>query len=386
MTNLIQPDIVDIASGIQGNNVLMHLRQQRVKVRDATQGSYQALFDSNLEGISLHERLSVALLASALTPCTALVAHYRNEFARLSPSTSQDCIDALSKGTWVSQSTRESALLSFTQLLIENPIAGDMAALLTLPAAGVSTPAVVAVAQLISFLSYQVRLVAGLQAMAVLPMPEPSVGSTVPKPSHIGVPAGIAQAQVANTLNIHGFTNASLNWTAWLDTLTLEQATPLQIKVLEESHPKAKSSDYYLSLIHQPRILQERSTVFNAIMYAPAGLSRAERELGATVVSRINGCVYCGSVHAQRFEQMAKRQDVIAQVFTDPRGAGTTEREKAICAFSVAITERPGRLVATDISGLYEVGLSALEVLDLIHADAIFAWANRLMLNLGEPS
>jgi alkylhydroperoxidase family enzyme len=30
-------------------------------------------------------------------------------------------------------------------------------------------------------------------------------------------------------------------------------------------------------------------------------------------------------------------------------------------------------------------GLNDSEVLDLIHAIAIFAWANRLMLNLGEP-
>jgi alkylhydroperoxidase family enzyme len=29
--------------------------------------------------------------------------------------------------------------------------------------------------------------------------------------------------------------------------------------------------------------------------------------------------------------------------------------------------------------------LSDAEILDLIHAIAIFAWANRLMLNLGEP-
>jgi hypothetical protein len=26
-----------------------------------------------------------------------------------------------------------------------------------------------------------------------------------------------------------------------------------------------------------------------------------------------------------------------------------------------------------------------VEMLDLVHAAAIFAWANRLMLNLGEP-
>ena len=50
----------------------------------------------------------------------------------------------------------------------------------------------------------------------------------------------------------------------------------------------------------------------------------AERELGATVESVINGCVYCTSVHAQRFEQLAKRSDVIEQVFADPKAAGTT--------------------------------------------------------------
>ncbi|MGC8050206.1 peroxidase-related enzyme, partial [Salmonella enterica] len=68
---------------------------------------------------------------------------------------------------------------------------------------------------------------------------------------------------------------------------------------------------YYLFLAHQPDILRQRSAAFNAIMYAPGGLSRAERELGSLVVSRINGCVYCASVHAQRFEQLAKRNDTV---------------------------------------------------------------------------
>lgn len=190
---------------------------------------------------------------------------------------------------------------------------------------------------------------------------------------------------MSNVIKSHGFTNETLEWKAWLDTVKVDQATPEQIAVLEESHPKAKTSDYYLFLIHQPEILRQRSTAFNAIMYAPGGLSRAERELGATVVSRINGCVYCASVHAQRFEQLAKRNDVIAEVFEDPATAGTTERERAISAFSIKITESPADLNAADIQALKDVGLSEGEILDLVHADAIFAWANRLMLNLGEP-
>ncbi|AHB74686.1 MULTISPECIES: peroxidase-related enzyme [Pandoraea] len=190
---------------------------------------------------------------------------------------------------------------------------------------------------------------------------------------------------MSDIIRSHGFTNESLDWDAWLDVVTLENATPEQVAVLEESHPKAKTSDYYLFLVHQPEILRQRSAAFNAIMYAPGGMPRAERELSTTVVSRINGCVYCASVHAQRFEQLAKRNDVIHEVFDDPRTAGTTEREKAIAQFSIALTEKPGDVRPEQLQALRDVGLTDAEMLDLIHSIAIFAWANRLMLNLGEP-
>ena len=120
-------------------------------------------------------------------------------------------------------------------------------------------------------------------------------------------------------------------------------------------------------------------------MYAPGGLSRAERELASAVVSRINGCVYCASVHAQRFEQLAKRNDVIKQVFDDPYTAGTTDRERAIVQFSIELTKNPDAVNSSHIKSLKDQGLSDGEILDLIHAIAIFSWANRLMLNLGEP-
>lgn len=190
---------------------------------------------------------------------------------------------------------------------------------------------------------------------------------------------------MSEVIRIKGFTNETLDWKAWLDVVDIDQATPEQIEILEESHPKAKVSDYYLFLAHQPEILRQRSAAFNAIMYAPGGMPRAERELSTAVVSRINGCVYCASVHAQRFEQLAKRTDAIKQVFEDPRTAGTTAREQAIVQFSIALTEQPDKICAQSIQTLKDVGLSESEILDLIHSVAIFAWANRLMLNLGEP-
>ena len=190
---------------------------------------------------------------------------------------------------------------------------------------------------------------------------------------------------MSEVIRDNGFTNEVLGWKAWLPTVELDSATPEQVAVLEESHPQAKTSDYYLTLAHHPDILRQRSQAFNAIMYAPGGLSRAERELASTVVSRVNRCVYCASVHAQRFEQLTKRNDVIREVFADPVTAGTTEREKAIVRFAIDLTLEPSSLSAAHIQALRDQGLDDGQVLDLIHAISIFAWANRLMLNLGEP-
>lgn len=373
-------DLVDQLVGLKADSTTYAVRHQRDKVAAATQGSYDALFDAALPGLTLAERLLVALYAARLTPSPALAAHYRQRLVDANASAADIQLAQTGKPAHAAN-PRLAAILEFTRKLIERPVAGDQAALKTLPAAGVSTPAVVTLAQLIAFLSYQVRLVAGLNAMQSLDAQPGHAAGTPAAP----FPANSAATAPGAVIKNHGFTNEALEWKAWLDVVDLDKATPDQIAVLEESHPKAKASDYYRFLVHQPQILRQRSTAFNAIMYAPGGLSRAERELGATVVSRVNGCVYCASVHAQRFEQLAKRNDVIAQVFADPASAGTSARELAIGKFSIQITQAPAAVNAESIQALQDVGLSATEVLDLLHSDAIFAWANRLMLNLGEP-
>ena len=370
-------DHIDRLAGLAPGSALHVLRHQRDKVALATQGSNDALFDPALPGMSLAERLLVALYACHLTPAPELAAHYRERL--LAEGADQGLVAAVANGRAEAvDDPRLGAMLSFTRTLVTRPIDGDRAALQGLLAAGITTPAIVTLAQLIAFLSYQTRLVAGLRAMQSEDGPAPQRGAA----SAVEPARSIAARPVPDS---HDFTMQTLGWKAWLDVVDLGAATAQQIAVLEESHPQAKVSEYYRVLVHQPEILRQRSAAFNAIMYAPGGMARAERELGATVVSRINGCVYCASVHAQRFEQLAKRKDVILQVFDDPRSAGTTDRERVIARFAIELTEAPGEVGAASIHELRRVGFNPLEILDLIHSVAIFAWANRLMLNLGEP-
>ncbi|RMV27783.1 hypothetical protein ALP14_01174, partial [Pseudomonas amygdali pv. myricae] len=60
---------------------------------------------------------------------------------------------------------RLAAILRFTRTLIESPVHGDQSALQALQHEGLSTAEIVVLAQLIAFLSYQVRLAAGLDAL-----------------------------------------------------------------------------------------------------------------------------------------------------------------------------------------------------------------------------
>jgi CMD domain protein len=373
------PDLIDTLVPLQAGSALHAVRHQRDKVVAATQGSYDALFDPALPGLTLAERLLVALRIAGLSGSAVLEQHYRERLQALPALTAEQ--QAVLKGQ--PAQGRLQAALAFASTLANKPVEGDQAALLRLPAAGLATADVVTLAQLIAFVAFQLRVVAGLQALqaageaTAVTAPPPEAQAAFVHPAHLPKPG--------EPVRVKGFTSESLEWKAWLPVLDIEQATPAQLAVLETSHPKAKTSDYYRLLAHQPRILEERSTVFNAIMYAPGGLSRAERELASAVVSRINGCVYCAAVHAQRFEQLTKRNDVIVQVFDDPHSAGTNARERAIVQASIALTANPGQFGAAHLQGVREAGLTALEQLDLIHAVAIFAWANRLMLNLGEP-
>lgn len=163
----IANDLVDRVAGLAPGTATHTLRHARDKVAVATQGSYDGLFDPALEGISLVERLLVALYASRLTPSPSLAAHYRAELAKHPVDAAQ--LSAVESGEPEDVADeRLRAILTFTRTLIENPVEGDKAALRKLPAAGLTTPAVVALAQLIAFLSYQTRLVAGLRALEQL--------------------------------------------------------------------------------------------------------------------------------------------------------------------------------------------------------------------------
>jgi uncharacterized peroxidase-related enzyme len=366
-------DVIDAAAGLLPGQRLFEARRYRAPVVMATQASHFAILLQPLPGLSVADRLRVAIHVCQASDADTLALHYL-ELLKTAPDATQPPSPAL------------DAMKHFAATLTTHPRKGDRAAVDALKNNRLPDETIVALAQLVAFLAYQTRVVAGLQAMQAQlqasagadsrPLQAPAEGKTAGTP---------VTAPPTTPIRINGFTNETLDWASWLEPVDLATASELQQQVLDESHPQARTSAYYRTLVHQPAMLRHRSAAYNAIMYAPGGLPRAERELGAMVVSVTNGCVYCTSVHAQRFTQLAKRSDTVEQVFSNPASAGTTARERAIASFAQAVTLRPHALVAGDISALHSVGMGDEDVIDLLHAVAIFGWANRLMHNLGEP-
>ena len=161
-------DVIDLMAGLAPGSALYILRHQRDKVASATQGSYDAMFDAAVEGLSVSERLLVALYACSLSQAAELSDHYRSRLVALKvdPGLLAMCesVDE-SQGAAAASEPRLRAMLTFTHTLITHPIAGDKPALMKLAEAELTTPAIVALAQLIAFLSYQLRVVVGLKAM-----------------------------------------------------------------------------------------------------------------------------------------------------------------------------------------------------------------------------
>jgi uncharacterized peroxidase-related enzyme len=179
------------------------------------------------------------------------------------------------------------------------------------------------------------------------------------------------------------FTLEAVEWAPWLPPVTIETATPEQRAALDNS-PQANSA-YFRTLANDVDSLAERSPLFHAVMYVPRGLKRAERELATVVVSIINGCVYCSSVHARRFVELTKQPEIIRALYEQGVDTPLEPRLRAVVDYAAKLTREPAAMTVADLAPLRAVGMDDLEIHDLTNAVAMFANANRLMQTLGEP-
>src|SRR5262249_3119313 len=183
----------------------------------------------------------------------------------------------------------------------------------------------------------------------------------------------------------NAFTRAQLDWLPWLEPLAADALTPRHIASLVDA--ARIKSPYFRLLARDPDALLARTRTDKDIFYnADAGLPREERELAAAAASRVNGCIYCASVHSRFAATYSKREADVQRLLDGGVTADLGERWTAIVAAGGALTATPIAFGPEHVERLRQAGLDDLAISDVIHAAAFFNWANRLMLSLGEPA
>ncbi len=169
------------------------------------------------------------------------------------------------------------------------------------------------------------------------------------------------------------------------------------IDEIEVSEADGKLAEMYAALIRQrgkisnilkvhslnPEALGNHLDLYMTLMFGKSGLSRAERESIAVVVSANNDCEYCVNHHVEALKRFIDDEETLTML-AKADGLETLEpRLSNIVRHAEKLTNAPVAMTESDLGELRAVGLSDSDILDLTLIVAYFNFVNRIALGLG---
>jgi uncharacterized protein YciW len=159
-------DLLDTLVDIHSGPPPVKVRGQRATSTGAIEESYRTLLlPAEPTGLSPLERTLVAYRVAIVTNSAPLVEHYRGQLRRLGATVALvDAAERLSLDEPLPP--RIHTLLQQVDRLTSEPQTATRDHLTTLQAQGLSIPDILSLTQLVAFLNFQVRTLAGLQMLA----------------------------------------------------------------------------------------------------------------------------------------------------------------------------------------------------------------------------
>lgn len=156
-------DVIDAVAGLAPESPLASLRRQRPEYVQHSQGSYDVLLaPADPAGLSLVERAAAALRVAIAHEDAALAAHYRARLQEVGGAEVLPLVDSLAEEV---PASRLSAILHHANLVARAPGQARPAHIAELRAAGLAPRDIVALSQLVAFVAYQARVLAGLRLL-----------------------------------------------------------------------------------------------------------------------------------------------------------------------------------------------------------------------------
>lgn len=157
---------------------------------------------------------------------------------------------------------------------------------------------------------------------------------------------------------------------------------------LKEVYDAIAKSRGSIAEVHQvsslhPELMEGHLAFYMTLMYGRGGLSRRERELLATAVSRFNDCDYCITHHKKALERYEKDEALVAAIEADPERAPLSDRDRALVTYAAKLTATPSAVTQADVDAVRAAGFEDKDVLACAAIVGYFNFVNRLVLGLG---
>ena len=138
--------------------------------------------------------------------------------------------------------------------------------------------------------------------------------------------------------------------------------------------------DVFVTYSFRPERLQTWFAHFRSLHVPTDGLSVADREMIAVVVSMANGCLYCLVAHGAALREALGDPVLGDRITLDWRRAGLDERRAAVCAYAEKLTLTPRLMTREDVEQLLAVGLTREEAWDVAEIAAMYGFTNRMAM------
>ncbi|HMN52275.1 MAG TPA: peroxidase-related enzyme [Xanthobacteraceae bacterium] len=123
------------------------------------------------------------------------------------------------------------------------------------------------------------------------------------------------------------------------------------------------------------------------LMLGKSGISKAEREMIAVVVSSPKHCHYCLIAHGAVLRKLTGDIQLADTIVMNYRAAALDARTRAMLDFSWKLTEAPWEVGEEDRAALRKHGFSDRDIWDIAAVAAFFNMSNRLATASGnEPN
>ena len=134
----------------------------------------------------------------------------------------------------------------------------------------------------------------------------------------------------------------------------------------------------FLTLAHRPDEFRAFMAYHDALLERDSNLNKAEKEMIIVATSNDNGCQYCVVAHGAILRIRAKNPLISDQVAVNYRKADITEKQKAMIAFAMKVSNESGAIGDDDFETLRGHGFTDEDIWDIAGITAFFGLSNRM--------